>query len=171
MVEMTSLSCRPLGAALLWSFVAVSAAAQTAGETAPEPDAYWRLTVSPLAIHYHYAPDHKYVWGFGVERQRADDWLAGLAYFTNSFGQPSGFAYAGKRFPGLFGKPQLFGQITGGVLYGYRGEFKDEVPYNHHGWSPGVVATLGWQIDRKQAVALHFLGTAALMLQLSYDFH
>jgi len=145
-------------------------AAEAAGDT-QETGAFWRLTFSPVAVHYHYEPTHRNVWGFGVERQSPDDWLAGLAYFRNSFGQPSGFVYVGKRFPGLLGKEQAFGQLSGGILYGYRGEYKDEVPYNHNGFSPGAVASLGWQFDRNRAVTLHFLGTAALMLQLSYDFH
>jgi hypothetical protein len=136
-----------------------------------EADAYWRLTFSPLAAHYHYEPTHRYVWGVGVERQGADDWLAGLAWFRNSFGQPSGFAYVGKRFPGLLGKEQVFGQLSGGILYGYRGEYKNEIPYNSHGFAPGLVASVGWQFDRNRAATVHFLGTAAVMLQLSYDFH
>jgi hypothetical protein len=172
---MISLSGRPFGAVLLWALMGTSglaaAAAVDGPKDAPENDAYWRLTFSPLAVHYHYEPTHRYVWGVGVERQRADDWLAGLAYFRNSFGQPSGFAYVGKRYPGLFGNEQVFGQLSGGILYGYRGEYKNEVPYNHHGFSPGAMASLGWQFDRNRAVTVHFLGTAAFMVQLSYDLH
>jgi hypothetical protein len=156
---------------LLWVCMGASAMAAEAAGDPKEPDAFWRLTFSPLTIHFHYEPDHRYVWSFGVERQWSNDWLAGLAYFRNSFGQPSGFAYVGKRFPGLFGKEQLFGQLSGGILYGYRGEYKDEVPYNHNGFSPGAVASLGWQVDRNSAVSVHFLGTAAFMIQLSYDLH
>src|SRR5437870_3350461 len=117
MVRMKLLSGRPFGAVLLGSVLASSALAAQAPAApsveVPELAAYWRLTLSPFAVHYQYEPTHRYVWGLGVERQAANDWLAGLAYFRNSFGQPSGFAYVGKRFPGFFGYEQAFGQLSG----------------------------------------------------------
>lgn len=107
----------------------------------------------------------------GVERQLDAGWLAGASYFTNSFGQPSGYAYAGQRYTGLLGPPPLYLQWTAGILYGYKGEYKDKVPLNYGGFSPGAVVSLGWQFNRESAMQFNLLGDAGLMLQLSHDFH
>jgi hypothetical protein len=131
---------------------------------------HWRALVSPFSAHFRYSEEHKYVWAIGMERQRDDNWLAGGSYFSNSFGQPSGYLYVGKRYPGLFGKPQLYGQWSAGLLYGYRGKFEDKVPLNHNGFSPGALLSLGWQFNKQASATLHMLGDAGLMVQLAWDF-
>jgi hypothetical protein len=130
---------------------------------------YWRAAGSPFAHHFRYNAEHRHVWALGLERQRSDDWLAGASYFSNSFGQPSGYIYVGKRFPALFGEPQLFAQGSAGLLYGYRGKYQHKVPLNYNGFSPGALATVGWQFNKQAAVAVHLLGDAGLMIQLSLD--
>jgi hypothetical protein len=131
---------------------------------------HWRLFVSPYAsFHWRPSDEHKTVWAIGFERHRSDDWLAGASHFSNSFGQPSAYLYIGKRWDGFFGRPELFAQATGGLLYGYRGKYEDKVPLNNNGFSPGAVLTGGWQFNRQWSVAAHLLGDAAVMFQLSYD--
>lgn len=130
---------------------------------------HWRLAVSPYTHHFRYSDEHRYVWAFGLEWQRTDDWLAGASYFSNSFGQRSAYVYAGKRWNDLFGQPRLFGQASAGMLYGYRGKFEDKVPLNYRGYAPGALISMGWQFDKHSAVTGHLLGDAGVMLQLSYD--
>ena len=165
-------SNRPLGAVALC--VAVAAAAPPGAARADPSDdilgpGQWRLVVSPYSHHFRYSAEHRYVWALGVERQRDDDWLAGASYFRNSFGQPSAYAYVGKRFPALWGEPRLFAQASAGMLYGYRGKYKDKVPLNYNGFSPGALVGMGWQFNKQMAVTAHLLGDAALMIQLSFD--
>ena len=131
---------------------------------------HWRVLISPFSHHFRYSAEHKYVWALGVERQRDDGWLAGASYFSNSFGQPSAYVYAGKRWFGLLGEPPLFAQATAGLLYGYRGAYQKKVPLNYNGFSPGAVVSMGWQFTPEAAVTAHLLGDAALMLQFSWDF-
>jgi len=144
----------PLCGGLL--LAALPARAQT--ESPPEPrtdwigPGYWRVPLSPFSHHFRYSAEHRYFWAFGVERQRSDDWLAGVSYFRNSFGQPSSYTYVGKRFPGLLDQPELFAQASAGILYGYRGilygyrgKYKTKVPLNYNGFSPGALVSLGWQ--------------------------
>ncbi len=130
---------------------------------------FWRLAVSPYAFHFRYSAEHRAVYAIGLERQRDDQWLAGASYFRNSFGQPSAYAYVGKRFPALWGQPQLFGQASIGLLYGYKGQFQRKVPLNYNGFAPGALLSLGWTIDRHSSVQAHLLGDAGMMFQLSYD--
>jgi hypothetical protein len=142
------------------------ALAQESGLLGP---GYWRVAGSPYSQHFRPSDEHKHVYAIALERQRSDDWLAGASYFRNSFGQPSAYLYVGKRFPALFGHEQLYGQVSGGLLYGYRGKYEDKVPFNNNGFSPGALVTLGWQLNRQWAVSAHLLGDAAVMFQLSYD--
>lgn len=130
----------------------------------------WRASLAPVARHFRPSEEHRSVWAIAVERQRPDDWLAGFSYFRNSFGQPSAYAYVGKRFNGLWGVESLYFQASGGVLYGYKGKFKDKVALNVGGFAPGALVGLGWRFNESSSATLHLLGDAAVMLQLSYDF-
>jgi hypothetical protein len=174
----------PLGAAFLLACSA--AAAQPAAEN-PEPSvwdqaiteigdttawadsAFWRLVMAPYAPHYRPSEEHQDVWAIGLERQRADQWLAGASFFSNSFGQPSGYVYLGRRYPGLLDVEPLFFQWSAGLMYGYVGKYKSKVPLNVNGFSPGALVTLGWQFSPKVSFAAHALGDAGLMFQFGYD--
>lgn len=130
---------------------------------------HWRVIGSPLTLHWNPNPDHKYVWAVAVERQRANGWLYGASYFSNSFGQDSGYGYVGKRYQELWDRPQLYFQWTAGLLYGYKGLYKNKVPLNYKAFSPGAVLSIGWQFDPQLSFQINAVGTAGLMLQFSYD--
>ena len=132
---------------------------------------YWRLVVSPLTQHFRYSAEHRPVWALGVERQRSDDWLGGVTYFRNSFGQPSGYLYVGYRFEHVIDNERFFLQWSGGLLYGYKGKYQTKVPLNFNGYAPGMLFSAGWRFNAQNSVALHLLGDAAVMLQLAYEFH
>jgi hypothetical protein len=136
-----------------------------------EAPGHWRLAVTPGMVHWNRSPPepYKHVWGVAVERQRGDGWLYGGSYFSNSFGQDSGYAYLGRQYPDLLDKPQLFWQWSAGLLYGYKGAYADRVPVNYKAFSPGLVVSLGWQFDPQFAALINVVGDAGLMLQLSYD--
>jgi hypothetical protein len=131
---------------------------------------HWRVVASPFTQHWRYSIEHKPVYALGLERQRDDGWLGGAAYFRNSFGQPSAYVYLGQRYEGFFDKPELFAQVTAGILYGYKGRYKTKVPLNVGGFAPGAVLSGGWQFNKEAALSLHLLGDAAVMFQFSWDF-
>ncbi len=137
-----------------------------------EAPGHWRLAASPGMVHFNRSPPepYKHVWGVAIERQRDDRWLYGGSYFSNSFGQDSGYLYLGRQYPDLFDKPQLFFQWSAGLLYGYKGAYADRVPVNYKALSPGLVVSLGWHFDPQWAAMINVVGDAGLMLQLSYDF-
>lgn len=157
---------------LLVAGVAQAAAGGTArllDRSAWGDGAHWRVAVSPFTQHFRPSEEHQSVVAVALERQRRDGWLFGGSHFSNSFGQPSAYLYLGRRVDLPFGPPGLFGQVSGGLLYGYRGRYEDKVPLNRNGFSPGGLVTLGWQFNRRDAAAVHLLGDAGLMLQLSWD--
>lgn len=155
-------------AAVLCTAPSVQAQTTTKADN-PWAGAHWRAVVSPYAPHFRPSDEHEHVWAVGLERQRTDNWLAGGSFFSNSFGQPSAYVYAGRRFPSLWGHPQLFGQLSAGLMYGYVGKYQDKVPFNHRGFSPGALASIGWQFNRQASLTVHAVGDAALMFQFGWD--
>jgi len=126
------------------------------------------LMVSPYTAHFHPSDDHKYVWLVGVERERADGALAGAAFFSNSFGQESAYIFPwGEIYRNVLDQPQMYVKWTAGLLYGYRGKYEDKVPFNHGGFSPAIVPSLGWEFSSKQQIQLNLLGLNGLMLQFT----
>jgi hypothetical protein len=142
---------------------------QSSSSEAADSGDYWRLMGSPYTIHYSSDPEHEPVYMIGLERQRNDGWVWGGTYFSNSFGQPSGYVYVGEKVIGFSPIDKLFFQWTAGVMYGYKYPYEDKVPFNYKGFSPGVTASLGWQFTREFSVQAIALGTAGLMFQLAID--
>ena len=130
----------------------------------------WRVMASPYTYHWSKDPEHRGVYMIGLERQGADKVVWGGSYFRNSFGQPSGYLYGGKRYDGIFSQDKLFAQWTVGLLYGYKPPYDHKVPLNHNGFSPGAVVSLGWQFSPTWSGQVNVLGNSALMFQLSADF-
>lgn len=163
----------------LLSALALAAAAPTvlaqetkpAAAAAPDSGDYWRLVASPYTVHFHKDDndEHEAVYMIGLERQRRDGWVWGGIYFSNSFGQPSGYVYVGERIIDFSPWPQLFAQWTAGILYGYKYPYEDKVPFNYNGFSPGATLSLGWQFTREFSVQANLLGGAGMMFQFSID--
>ncbi|WP_213957089.1 ABC transporter ATP-binding protein [Variovorax sp. dw_954] len=132
--------------------------------------AKWEFTFSPYSYHFHSDPEHKNVWLVGLARLREDGQIWGFAAFTNSFGQPSAYAYYGHIWENLFDQPKLYAKLTAGILYGYKGKYKDKVPYNHNGWSPGLIPSVGWRVTPNDAFELATLGTAGITFMYNRRF-
>lgn len=148
-----------------------AAPASAAGATPGVLSGYTvRAMASAYTFHYSRSPDHRPVIMLGLELQDADGIVAGGTVFSNSFGQPSAYLYGGKRYEHLAGHAQLFAQVTGGLLYGYKPPFDKKVPLNYRGFSPGAVVSVGWQFTPKYSAQVNFLGNSALMFQVSADF-
>lgn len=153
--------------AVVFLFRAVTAAAEE-----PEPDSNGRLTFmfAPYVYHYYYDVNHTNIpWLTGLEWQpRGSSLDYGVAFFRNSFSQPSVYAYVGKRWFHRDDEQGFYLELTGGPLYGYRGQYEDKVPYNQNGLALAIIPSIGYQY-RAANVQIVILGSAALMLTLGYD--
>ncbi len=99
------------------------------------------------------------VWG-------ADKTLFGASVLRNSFGQPSQWVYWGQRWDV---NDYVYVKVTAGLLHGYKGKYRDKIPFNKAGVAPGIIPTLG---VRYKGVSLEtiLLGTNALMFAVGYQF-
>ena len=137
---------------------------------APEPTYSGEFTFSPFTQHYKYSAEHKPVVMVALDEQLPGGRLCGFSFFSNSFGQPSAYAYVGQQFNGLFDNPNLFVKVTGGILYGYVGKYQHKVPLNSHGFSPAVIPALGYKLTERDSVQVKLLGTAAIMFSYGRKF-
>ncbi|MDR2852758.1 MAG: ABC transporter ATP-binding protein [Burkholderiaceae bacterium] len=132
----------------------------------------WEFTLSPFTT-YHWSrdPTHKPVILIGLEKHPpSSNWFWGAVFFTNSFGQPTVFAYYGYEWDRLFGWQNVYAKIAAGAMYGYVGKYQHKVPLNYKGLSPGIVPTIGYHFGSRDAVQVSVLGTAGLLFSYSRKF-
>ncbi len=139
-------------------------------EGAPEPTHRGEFTFSPYTIHWNYNPEHKPVVLAALDEQLPGNRFCGVALFSNSFGQPSAYVYAGQQYDHLLGNPQLFIKVTVGILYGYVGKYQDKVPFNHGGFSPAIIPSLGYRFNEHDSAQVKVLGNAGLMFSYGRSF-
>jgi hypothetical protein len=149
-----------LGLALAASVTGVAAQA--------DPSEGWELTFSPYTVHFHPSDDHKPVVALGLLKALEGNWNAGASVFSNSFGQPSVYVFVGQRYVNPFGWDKWYLQWNAGILYGYVGEYKDKVPFNYKGFSPGFLPSIGYQFSDRVYGELDLLGNSALMFTLVF---
>lgn len=137
---------------------------------APEPTHRGEITFSPYTHHWKHSPEHKLVVLLAVDGQLPGERFCGVSLFSNSFGQPTVYVYAGQKFNRVLGVPPLFVKVTAGILYGYVAPYEKKVPLNSNGFSPAIIPSIGYQINAKNSLQVQILGSAGLMLSYGRNF-
>ena len=83
--------------------------------------------------HFNSNPDHTNQQNLiSVELYNPNRWLAGTAWFKNSFDQPTWYFYVGREFP--LWRPSdhvtVRAKLTAGLVRGYKDERQDNIPLN-----------------------------------------
>ena len=115
-----------------------------AGEApaANDDKGFWYAQTSLYTRHFSPDPDHNNHQDLiGLERHQASGWVIGGATFRNSFSQRSYYAYAGKRYD--MADYPVYLKLTGGLIQGYRGEYRDKIPLNRFGVAPVIIPSIG----------------------------
>jgi hypothetical protein len=137
----------------------------------PENTAWqWQIHTSLYTHHYHYNPEHNdHQRLVNLELYNPEEWIAGAAIFDNSFNQPSQYVYVGKAFHPLDDLPNLHTKVTAGFIHGYKGQYKNKIPFNSEGIAPAILPSIGYSYKRVTSEVI-FLGTAGAMLTVGYKF-
>lgn len=156
-------------------------------EAAENDDFRFQLQTSLWTTHFNPKPEHNNDQNLvGIEfygkrlppsrYQRYNDAfnyarpLAGAAWFRNSYGQKTLYAYGGVRQNLIrYGGVQTYGKLTAGLIHGYRGEYQDKIPFNQLGIAPAVLPMLGAQYQRSFA-ELTLFGVSGVMLTVGLTF-
>jgi hypothetical protein len=135
----------------------------------PQPS--WEAIFGPFAYHWSNESKHTHVYLLGIERENADNTMWGLSVFQNSFGQPSAYAYYGYTWNHLFdSRPNWYVKLSGGVVYGYKDQYADKVPFNHDGFGLGIIPAIGYRLTPNDALQVGVLGTAGLIFTYNRRF-
>ena len=137
---------------------------------APEPTHQGEVMFSPYTYHFSNNPEHKHVVLLAVDSQLPGNRLCGISFFSNSFGQPSVYVYAGQQFNNLLGVPNLFAKVTAGLMYGYVAPYENKVPLNYNGFNPAIIPSIGYKLTAHDSVQVKILGNAALMFSYGRQF-
>lgn len=128
---------------------------------------YWYLQASVYTKHFKHNPEHNNNQELiGLERHTANSYLFGAATFLHSFDQRSYYAYMGKRFD-YSGTP-FYSKLTAGLLYGYKGDYRDKIPLNHFGVAPAIIPSVGVKY-RQASAEIVLLGAAATMVNIGFQ--
>ena len=139
-------------------------------EGGEQPTKKWDLTISPYTHHWSNNPEHKQVILVALDSHVSGGRFCGLALFTNSFGQGSAYAYVGKQWDGILGNPKLFTKVSAGLLYGYRGAYKEKIPFNNYGIAPAIIPSLGYAFTPKDSAQVFLLGNAGVLFAYARSF-
>lgn len=147
---------------LLAALLLIQTGHALAEDDAEKDQGFWYAQTSVYTRHYSPDPEHNNHQDLiGIERNQASGWVFGGATFRNSFCQRSNYAYVGKRYDSS--EYPVYLKVTGGLLQGYRGDYKDKIPLNRYGVAPVIIPSVGTHYG-PLAAELVFLGANAAMV-------
>lgn len=150
------------------SLISISVCSMTTQAAEYESTDEITLQTNAYNTHYRHDPDHlRYSPLIGAELRKQSGWLYGGALFRNSFGQFSQTLYFGHLW--YVGDSGFYGKVVGGLIHGYVGAYKNKVPLNCGGFSPGVIPALGYRVGALRVEA-QFFGTSGLMVTAGFAF-
>lgn len=129
------------------------------------------VQTSLYTTHFRPKPEHTNNQRLiSVELHTPDLWFTGAARFKNSFDQDSLYLYAGRELT-LWERDatRIRAKLSAGALHGYRGEFRDKIPFNRYGVAPAILPSVGVSWQRLETDLIVF-GAAGLMLTAGWRF-
>jgi len=125
---------------------------------------------SLYSMHFNDDPeDNNRQNSINFEWRKNTGFLLGFAYFKNTFYQPSQYLYGGKIFRPFDNHQYIYFKITGGLLHGYKGEYKDKIPFNSLGVAPAILPAAGLSYKNFTTELVPY-GIRGIILTLGYDF-
>lgn len=140
-----------------------------------EPSGRWYFQYGVHTVHFNPDPQHvnrnhllNLEYQSSTHRRffGADRALWGGVLVKNSFGQASQYVYWGQMWDV---NPWLYAKFSAGLLHGYRGEFRDKIPFNQLGVAPVIIPSVGVRWGRFSSETI-FLGLNAVMFTVGYTF-
>ena len=108
-------------------------------------DISYNLITSLCTRHWNPDPEHNNDSRLiSLERQSGDA-MWGLTLFKNSFDQDSQLVYWAKNFSleEYVSIPGFRSKWFFGLIHGYKGEYKNKIPFNQLGVAPAILPTIG----------------------------
>lgn len=156
-------------ALLLPAGASFAASAADDAATADDPHPF-SFQTSVATRHFHPSPTHNNHQNLlNLEWNYKDNLLVGGAWFRNSYRQPTKLVYWGAKFHPLDSVPDAYVKVVAGLIHGYKGEYRDKIPFNGSGTAPVVLPAVGYCYKRACSELIVF-GTAGAMLTAGVKF-
>jgi hypothetical protein len=104
-----------------------------------------------------------------LEWNYKDDYLVGAATFKNTFEQTTELVYWGKKFRPVDANQDLYIKVVGGLIHGYKDEYKNKIPFNKYGTAPAILPSVGYCYKQVCSELIVF-GAAGAMLTAGVRF-
>ncbi len=128
------------------------------------PAGRWYFQTTAYTRHFSPSPQHvNHQRMLNFEYWGPDKWIWGASFLRNSFGQPSQYIYTGRLWRPFDSAPLVHVKLTGGVLHGYKGEFRDKISFNHYGYAPALIPSIGLS-GKRFATEFVLLGAGAMFI-------
>lgn len=129
----------------------------------PEPDHNNHQKL--INLEYYFNDDVKLFVNPNQASWRDDvRWLVGGATFKNSYDQQTLYLYGGGRYDyALAENTHAYAKLTAGLLYGYRGEYKDKIPLNDLGVASVILPAFGVQHRRVNLEVVPFAAAGVIV--------
>ncbi|MEM1436121.1 MAG: hypothetical protein AAGG11_18850 [Pseudomonadota bacterium] len=164
---------RALSRCLLTALLCAASLPGAAEEREPQPGDWRRFDSTYLQLgygaHWDDSDDYRGIPALiGLEWSRNNRAIAGISLFNNSFGQFSQYVYYGRKWQLSRWDEALTVKLSGGIIYGYVGEFEDRLKPSWNGFVPAIIPSLGWK-KRNWGFDVAILGGAGVMLLVGRD--
>ena len=92
-------------------------------------------------------------------------WFIGGSTFKNSYSQRTYYGYIGGRYNLPITHPHLqpYGQVTAGLIHGYKGKYQDKVAFNDYGTAPAFIPSIGLDYRRFNMELVAFSGSGVML--------
>jgi hypothetical protein len=129
----------------------------------------WNIQTSLYTKHWDPDPDHtNHQYLIAPELVFENDYLVGLSFFKNSFGQSSQLLYIGKTW-NMFRSEHFYFKLVGGLIHGYKEPYEDKIPFNGLGIAPFIIPAFGFRYKHFMT-EVQIAGTAAITITAGLRF-
>jgi hypothetical protein len=123
---------------------AAAYAADATGTTA-ENSYPFTLQTSVATRHFHpSSTQNNHQALLNLEWNYKPDVMIGAASFLNTYEQHTQLVYWGMKFRPLDAAPEAYIKVVAGLIHGYKGKYRDSIPFNQLGIAPAVLPTFGY---------------------------
>src|SRR3978361_2035035 len=149
---------------------AIPSQAQVGAEDASQDDPHKLYFHTSLAtVHFHPDGQNNHQGLLDLEWNYKKDYLVGAGVFSNSFNQPTQVIYWGAKFHPFASSPNLFLELVGGFIHGYKDQYANSIPFNQLGTAPVILPAAGY-CYKQVCSELIIFGTAGTMLTAGVKF-
>jgi hypothetical protein len=156
---------RGVAALAIFLYSATSFGAESMVDVSHAGNPYpFTLQTSVATRHFHpSSTQNNHQELLNLEWNYKDNLLVGAASFRNTYRQATQLVYWGAKFHPVDAVPDGYVKVVAGLIHGYKGEYRDRIPFNQLGTAPAILPAVGYCYKQLCSELIVF-GTAGAMV-------